>query len=175
MVFIAWFLLWSGPHRPSAALSSPWGQHRRWVDVANMGFALDRMAMPLALAQREDRWFGLDWDSHYQIYDGDEEIGSPASWGESEPQIGCGLSWQDDMGELRLNLPANEAPRRHARNPNDSATDKLLWLGPGQRLELTVELHDYAGDRHAYQPTLRQVYGRLKGEHPAPAGEAHAP
>ena len=137
-------------------------------------FALDRLAMPMALAHHDDRWFGFDWDAHYQIFDGADQVGDAASWGESEPQIGCGLSWQDTAGEFRLNIPANEAPRRHARNPNDSATDKLLWLGPGQRLQFTLKLHDYAGDQHAYQPALQGVYEYLKENHAPADVEAQA-
>ena len=137
-------------------------------------FALDRLGMPLALAQHEGRWVGFDWDPHYQIFDGDEAMGDAASWGESEPQIGCGLSWENAAGELRLNLPANETPRRHARNPNDAATEKILWLGPQQRLEFSVALHDLAGDRHGYQQVLPAVYQRLKPAHPAAAMEAHS-
>ena len=78
--------------------------------------------------------------------------------GESEPQVGCGITWEHVAGELRLNIPANEGPRRHARNPHDSATRKSLWLGPGQSLRLNLGLHDFAGDRHAYRGPLAATY-----------------
>ncbi|TVR42103.1 MAG: hypothetical protein EA402_12270 [Planctomycetota bacterium] len=142
-------------------------------------FALDRLAAPLALAHAQGRWVGLDWDPHYRLADADgsELEGEAAIWGESEPQVGCGLQWLGEAstapGLLRLNIPANERPLRHARNPHNGATAKTLWLGPGQELRLGVRLWDYAGNNHGYQAPLRQVWEDLRAEHPAPEQLPH--
>lgn len=129
-------------------------------------FALERMAYPLALAFDGARWRGFDSQPHYRLE------GTPdtrAAWGDSEPQIGLGLGWSAGRGELRLNLPANEAPRRHARNPRDTATAKVLTLAAGGRLVLDIGWWEFAGDRHGYQRVLETVGGELHRTHPPAA------
>ena len=127
-------------------------------------FALDRAAAPLLLAHREGRWYGLDWDPHYHLIGADDP---QACSDDPEPQIGCGLAWDSAHGGcLRLNLPANERPRRHARNRHDSATERRLHLPPGASLRFSVALHDCLGDGHGYHELLRGVYQRLHPEHP---------
>jgi hypothetical protein len=100
--------------------------------------------------------------------------GTPATWGDSEPQIGCGFSWADGQAELRLNLPANDRPRRHARNRHDGATSRQLWLGPGQSAVFTLAMHALQGDGHAYAPIMHGVRARLADGHGAAETEAHA-
>ncbi|TVR15518.1 MAG: hypothetical protein EA401_02645 [Planctomycetota bacterium] len=131
-------------------------------------FALDRLAAPLALAHRDGHWLGLAWDPHYTVSDPqDADItDGPAVWGESEPQVGCGIAWNAAGGGLlRLNIPANERPVRHARNRHNAATDKRLWLGPGQEVRLWVGLVDQPGDAHGYQQPLAALYTYLRPQH----------
>lgn len=145
-----------------------------WVSPS-WDFALDRMASPLALAYRDGRWVGLAWEPHYHVSDPqDADITNDAAvWGESEPQVGCGVAWHGDGGGfLRLNIPANERPLRHARNRHNAPTDKRLWLGPGQEVRLWVGLLDFAGDAHGYQQPVHELYRRLRPEHPPAVAES---
>ena len=117
-----WFLLpgfFYGQGRDDDSLAYPAlgpGDGSDWRAPA-WDFALDRMAMPLALtyvkdAEEGQQWRGVDWQPHYDILDPSGEIiaGSPAIWGESEPQIGVGIAYQSDEVALSLNIPANESP-----------------------------------------------------------------
>ncbi|MCH8541163.1 MAG: hypothetical protein LAT58_10400 [Opitutales bacterium] len=126
-------------------------------------FALDRGAYPVLLCWQEEAWQGLDWSPHYSLTGGPS---TPRQWGDSEPQIGLGLAWEKGEGELSLHLPANEAPRRHARNRHDSPTEKVLQLDPGQTLSFTVGQWAFPGDRHGYQKVLETVYHELNEHHP---------
>lgn len=140
---VPWFLLpgfFYGQGRDDDRLAYPaWNEHDAVDDWRShtWDFCLDRAAFPVLLARQGEQWSGFDWDPHYRIreVDGEALISGPATWGDSEPQIGCGFHWRDQSGELRLNFPANDRPRRHARNPNDSATQRKLWLGAGQIIE----------------------------------------
>jgi hypothetical protein len=134
-------------------------------------FAMDRAAYPLVLARQGGRWLGLDASPHWRLAGGDP---CPRCWGDSEPQIGLGLAWESGRGELRINLPANERPRRHARCPRDAATGKVLSLPAGAVLELEVGVWDYAADAHGYHPALVRLYHELRPAHPPAGVEAHA-
>lgn len=135
---------------------SPW-HARRWQ------FALDRGAFPVLLAWDRGLWSGFDWSPHYTLHQGPS---TPAQWGESEPQVGLGLAWEEGTVELSLHLPANEAPRRHARNRHDSPTEKKLNLAPGQTLSFELGQWEFTGDRHGYQKVLETVYRELQVQHP---------
>lgn len=178
---VPWFLLpgfFYGQGRQDQRLTYPaLGEQGddEWT-APSWDFALDRAAYPVLLAYREGRWFGLDWDPHYHLIDedGGSEAGS-AQWGESEPQVGCGLSWQvGGGGELRLNVPANERPLRHARNRHRQATAKSLWLGPRQVLEFSLVAHDFAGGRDDYPLVLRDCADRLRADHHPAEDVPHA-
>ncbi|GDY14054.1 hypothetical protein LBMAG53_29320 [Planctomycetota bacterium] len=134
----------------------PW-QHPAW------DFALDRMASPISLARSEGRWRGIDWSPHYSLAGA---VADPKSWGDSEPQVGVGLSWQHGHGSLRLNLPANESPRRHARNPHDGATVKRLRLTAQSVIELTVGWWDVEASEAAEYAVIEQIRRELATEHP---------
>lgn len=141
-------------------------------------FAMDRMAYPVALALTDRGWIGLDAQPHFTVLDaqGRATLAGPAVWGDSEPQVGFGLSWKDGVGNVRVNVPGNEGPRRHARNRHDGPTDKRVRLGAGESLRLRVGLWENAStDRHGYQPILEELYAELHPLHPpaqpAPANE----
>ena len=90
-----------------------------------------------------------------------------ARCGESEPQIGLGLTWTNGAGEIRLNIPANEAPIRHARNPHNSATNKVLNLPAGAHIEFDCGVWNETGPRDASAAILRRVSDELHHSHPA--------
>lgn len=142
-----------GPERAAERYESP-----------SWDFALDRGAYPLLLARQGERWRGFSWRPHYRI---EGASAGPAVWGDGEPQIGCGLTWLEGSGELRLNLPANEAPRRHARCRYDGATTKELVLPSGGSLIVDLRLHDFVGGPGAYADRLHELRDELAAEHPA--------
>lgn len=174
---VPWFLFpgfFYGQGRTDASLAYPaLGKGADEWTAESWDFALDRGAYPVLLARQGNRWTGVDWHPHYVLLDDDGTPldAGPAEWGETEPQVGCGFSWGDSGGELRLNVPANESPRRHARNIHDSATNKQLWLGPKQVVEVSVKRWAFDGDAHAYQPVLEAVYADLSEDHHAPDPE----
>lgn len=127
-------------------------------------FALDRTAAPLLIAHDGSAWRGLDWTPHYQV---SGAAAGRSVWGDSEPQVGLGLTWSNGSGELRLNVPANEAPRRHARNPHHQATDRRLDLPPGASIQFAVGVWDQIGPRESSAGILRTVSEELSVEHPA--------
>lgn len=141
-----------GPKEDPEQFASPW-----W------DFALDRGAYPVLLAHDGSRWRGLDWSPHYDL----DTEGSASTWGDSEPQVGCGLTWQDGQGELRLNIPADEGPRRHARNRHHGPTARTLELPPGTTIRLTVGCWDRPGARAGSGAILHQVRQELAPSHPA--------
>ncbi|MFW5860109.1 MAG: hypothetical protein ACOCYP_08785 [Planctomycetota bacterium] len=139
-------------------------------------FALDRGAFPVLLAWCEQRWCGVEVEPHYRLQRADDAPAGPAQWGESEPQVGLGLSWEGAAlgGALRINLPANEAPRRHARCPRDAATERYLGLAAGDRIALRCAVWDRDGAAHGYQPILERVYNDLRDQHPPALAATHA-
>ena len=157
--------------RICAVITRPWALRVRMSGPApSWDFALDRGAFPVLLACLDDeRWIGFDWDTHYAVKS--ETNDDRRLWGDSEPQIGLGFSWDfsENVGSLRLNLPANESPRRHARCPQDSATEKRLTLAPYDEISFSVAVHDFVADRHGYQQVLRPTYDRLRAQGHSPA------
>lgn len=141
---------------------SPW-HAPRWQ------FAGDRGAYPVLLVWEAGHWSGLDWSPHYSLSGGPC---TPEQWGDSEPQVGLGLAREGNQVELSLHLPANEAPRRHARNRHDTATAKALSLVPGQTLSLQIGQWEFTGDRHGYQRVLETVYDELRASHPCAPAES---
>lgn len=141
-----------GPTNPNDPFISP-----TW------DFALDRAAYPLIMVRFADRWYALDADPHYTTTDAPD---TRATWGDSEPQIGLGLSWHNNAVQLRINIPANEAPIRHARNPQNHPTAKRLHLPPNASVSLHVGIWDFIAPTHGYQSVLETLYNELHPAHP---------
>lgn len=143
-----------------------------WI-APSWDVALERLTMPLALVHLDDRWLGFDASPHYDIHP--PQHNTPAAWGDDEPQIGLGFSWEGSNVTLRLNLPAIEQPVRLTGHTRNAPMAKRLNLPPCGELHLSLGWWDRPGDNHGYAPILHAVYAGLRGDHPpAPVRYPHA-
>jgi hypothetical protein len=146
------------------------GTGEDWL-ATSWDFALDRGAFPTLLATQDGMWRGFDWTPHFTVSGAED---GPDTWGDTEPQIGCGLTWDAGCGALRVNLPATERPLRHSCCQYDGPTARRLVLPPGASVSFELGWWETPGDAHGYAPILAQVYAALHASHPAAVPEADA-